>query len=550
MPVFRRPHVVIVGAGAAGLECARALKEQGGGIDITVLEARERVGGRCYAQDWRLRMPEDGLAPKVSADAWVDLGATWVHGVEGSPLADLAEECHVPLKRVCSGNPWLKPWLLGDQGYLGPCEAPSSASPGKGGYALYRSGRQLAPETVAEGWRGFQRLLGRLSEAAAADTPDTATASRTPLTAVLEGLRSDGGGSTEQMAVEEFGLHLIECWNGGALRQFLLEEFVPTADGLLGDFPGAHCVPGLAPVKPSSWTRAEAGGGGSDGSNSAAGGMFGLMLGLARVALAPEGAEAPGRDAINGAEVRRAAEIRLEAAVTEIVYNADVETATGALQSPGDAAVGIAVAGGERLTSDAVVVTVPLGVLKADAIRFDPPLPEAKRAAIRRLGFCAYMKVILEFSDCFWPLEPTFLGCLDHPGYGGAPRGRIRVFDNLQKLKGVPLLLGTAVGDDAEELRELDDTSVVEDALLSLRAMFGSGVPAPVASLVTRWSDDPWARGSYSFWTTETEETDIDVLAEPVGNQIFFAGEATDGPYQGAVHGAMLSGRRAAAEEV
>ena len=50
-------------------------------------------------------------------------------------------------------------------------------------------------------------------------------------------------------------------------------------------------------------------------------------------------------------------------------------------------------AGGEALRADSAVVTVPLGVLKAGGIAFDPPLPPWKADAIRRLGFGALNKV-------------------------------------------------------------------------------------------------------------------------------------------------------------
>ena len=48
---------------------------------------------------------------------------------------------------------------------------------------------------------------------------------------------------------------------------------------------------------------------------------------------------------------------------------------------------------------DAVVVTIPLGCLKAGDLRFQPPLPDAKLAAIRNLGYGLLNKVLL-FDTC------------------------------------------------------------------------------------------------------------------------------------------------------
>jgi monoamine oxidase len=81
-----------------------------------------------------------------------------------------------------------------------------------------------------------------------------------------------------------------------------------------------------------------------------------------------------------------------------------------------------------------------------------------------------------------------------------------------------------------------------------LRRMYGDRIPAPEAWKITRWASDPFSRGSYSHIPPGASGDDHDALAAPVGNRLHFAGEATIQTYPATVHGAYLTGRRAARE--
>jgi monoamine oxidase len=71
-------------------------------------------------------------------------------------------------------------------------------------------------------------------------------------------------------------------------------------------------------------------------------------------------------------------------------------------------------------------------------------------------------------------------------------------------------------------------------------------VPKPKGVLVTSWGTDPFTLGAYSAVAVGGSPKDFDTLAEPVGDRLFFAGEATSRNYAGTVHGAYLSGLREA----
>lgn len=75
-----------------------------------------------------------------------------------------------------------------------------------------------------------------------------------------------------------------------------------------------------------------------------------------------------------------------------------------------------------------------------------------------------------------------------------------------------------------------------------------TSVPNPTGAIVTRWRQDPFALRSYSFLSVDSIEGDRELLAAPVGDRLFFAGEATSSSNPATVHGALISGRDAAAQ--
>lgn len=73
-------------------------------------------------------------------------------------------------------------------------------------------------------------------------------------------------------------------------------------------------------------------------------------------------------------------------------------------------------------------------------------------------------------------------------------------------------------------------------------------VPDPSAWLITRWEQDPFARGSYSYLSKNAKPKHRRDLAAPIDGRLLFAGEAVNSDYSATVHGAILSGQAAAAE--
>jgi len=191
-----------------------------------------------------------------------------------------------------------------------------------------------------------------------------------------------------------------------------------------------------------------------------------------------------------------------------------------------------------KFHGDCALVTLPLGVLKAGSVTFTPALPERKRAAIRQLGMGVANKVVLRFPRVFWP-KAEFLG------YASQIPGQFVEWTNLARHTSAPILSIWSHGDYARRLEKRTDAEIVAEAMQVIRKIFG-GVKDPVARLVTRWGSDAEAGGAYSNLPIGSSREDLDALAEPVGDRLFFAGEATSRAQHASVHGAYLSGMREA----
>ncbi|XP_071051181.1 lysine-specific histone demethylase 1A [Onthophagus taurus] len=248
-------------------------------------------------------------------------------------------------------------------------------------------------------------------------------------------------------------------------------------------------------------------------------------------------------------------DIKLNAAVKKVEYNQrGVEVTVYNPRNPMST---------NTYHADVVLCTLPLGVLKlsvapessqVNTVQFSPPLPDWKAAAIKRLGFGNLNKVVLCFERIFWNPQANLFG---HVGSTTASRGELFLFWNLYK---APVLLALVAGDAAAIMENVTDDVIVGRCIAVLRGIFGqSGVPQPKETVVTRWRADPWSRGSYSFVAVGSSGSDYDFLASPVipptpqgqsvtsgPARVFFAGEHTIRNYPATVHGAFLSGLREA----
>lgn len=162
------------------------------------------------------------------------------------------------------------------------------------------------------------------------------------------------------------------------------------------------------------------------------------------------------------------------------------------------------------------------------------------------------------YDEAFWESERDMFGLLNEAEQNASltpedyahRRGRYYLFWNCIKTSGKPTLIALMAGEAAHYAEATSNDQLVKEVTDRLTRMFApKHVPLPAEAIVTRWRRDPMACGSYSYVGPQTQAGDYDVMAKPHG-AIHFAGEATCGTHPATVHGAYLSGLRAAAEVV
>lgn len=185
----------------------------------------------------------------------------------------------------------------------------------------------------------------------------------------------------------------------------------------------------------------------------------------------------------------------------------------------------------------AAIVTVPLGVLKAGAIAFDPPLPERQSRAIAALGFGVLSKSFFRFNRRGWSADNAFYLYLAPDG------GDWAQWFTMPAAAG-PIVLAFNAGDRARAVESSPPRDLTAAALPIARRLFGDVSPLDVKT--SNWSADPYARGAYSFHAPGSGLDDRRRLTEPVGDRLYLAGEAVGVNNPATVHGAFASGRYAA----
>jgi monoamine oxidase len=459
----KKTKVAVIGAGVAGLAAARTLADNARDVEVIVLEASMRVGGRVRT----LTAEEAGVRSVVGGEA--DMGASWIHGANPNhPISKIANA--LQLKRFETKDDLL--------------------------FIMHEKKKR---ELENDNFDLFEELIEKAQAEASEKNQDTSLWAamgedgnrEKPLFQfhMSNGTEFETGGRMDELSAKWYNND--EAFDG---KELVFRE---------GYSQITHALDrGLVNLSPGEGPR-------------------GLVVSV----------EATPRalNLITGKEV------------SDIKYGEEKEK------------VICLTTDGSRFAADYVIVTTPLGALKKGKVRFSPALPQPKQDAIENIGFGNVNKVCVLFENKWWEGDQHYYGLVQDYKGENRDRGLLSYVLNLQPALDRPALMSFGLGIAANSMDELSDEQVWDRLRANLVKIFPTcQVPAKHSGLIrSRWGKDPYTFGCYSFAKVGCNPAQWKHMAKSVKDgegrvRLLFAGEHTSPDFRGTVHGAFLTGQRAA----
>ncbi|XP_052183254.1 probable polyamine oxidase 5 [Diospyros lotus] len=547
--VAKKPRIVIIGAGMAGLTAANKLYVSPGSkelFELCLVEGGNRIGGRINTSEF-------------GGDR-IEMGATWIHGIGGSPIHKIAQEIH----SLESEQPWE---------YMdGFSDEPVTIA--EGGY-------EVNPSLVKSLSSFFNKLMDFAQGRASGDEVlSSEEIEYCKLAAKAFNISTQNGGASAKLSVGSFLRQGLEAyWEsiegheelegcGNWSRKLLEEAIFAIHENTQRTYTSAGDLLTLDYNAESEY----------------------------RMFPGEEVTIAKGYMSIIEyiASVLPAGSIQLGRKVTKIEWQLEnhhlLEMENGHDSRP----VRLHFSDGSVMLADHVIVTVSLGVLKAGIQEgsgmFDPPLPSFKSEAISRLGYGVVNKLFLQLSPSsgselgnsskFPFLQMAFHRSDSQLRQPKVPRWMRRTASLFPIYGKSRVLLSWFAGEEALELESLEDEEIISGVSATISNFLPNSqhkVSGPVSHgevcngkvsptnsvkfskvLKSKWGTDPLFLGSYSFVAVGSGGDDLDTMAMPLPKdenygsnaspplQILFAGEATHRTHYSTTHGAFFSGLREA----
>ncbi|GMI89426.1 polyamine oxidase 5 [Hibiscus trionum] len=516
----KKPRIVIIGAGMAGLTAANKLYTSTGSKDmfeLFVVEGGNRIGGRINTSEF--------------CGDRIEMGATWIHGIGGSPVHQIAEE----INALESDQPW--------ECMDGFPDEPNTIA--EGGFELNAS--VFDPVSTL-----FKNLMDFAQGKVTEDSVVGSFGNESIGAFLRQGLNAYWDGRKEFEELKGYGVWSRKLLEEAVFAMLENTQRTYTSAGDLFDldfeaeseyrmFPGeeitiskgySSIIEHLASVLPP--------------------GVIQLGHKVDRIEWQPQGVHHHGQQLDDSRPVK--------------VHFVD----------------------GSYMLADHIIVTVSLGVLKAGTCKdsgmlFSPPLPSYKTDAISRLGYGVVNKLFLQLSPDgnkkpdFPSLQMVFHRSESELRDKKIPWWIRRTASLSPIYNNSSVLLSWFAGKEALQLETLSDEEIIDVVSTTVSSLLskphremksksngfcnGSESESEVRFiniLKTKWGSDPLFLGSYSYVAVGSSGADFDTMAEPLPKspagtlhhhhplQILFAGEATHRTHYSTTHGAYFSGLREA----
>ena len=213
--------------------------------------------------------------------------------------------------------------------------------------------------------------------------------------------------------------------------------------------------------------------------------------------------------------------IEFNSPVTEINYDADkvlVKTKNGTVHS-----------------ADKVLVTVSIGVLKSNHIKFTPDLSKEKKEAINSITFLPGFKLVLKFKEKFYPDVINWK----------VKTGERVFYDIAFKKEAESHILGfLATGKSVEEYYKLESQDeIVKSIIGELDKIFDGKASESYTGqyVLENWGQHQFTMGTWTQAMLE-KKSELTIINKPLDKKVYFAGEINDTYQQMGVPGAVLSG--------